>query len=159
MTALPIPRQGPVVWTYLANATLLFVHEIDSAYWHEWSLFGIPGGAQLFLLLHVPLLALVLDGFRRVVLWRRGARAYSLALAAAGISAFAIHGVFLVSGHPEFRQPVSLGILGALLVVSVVQGGTLLAHQVPTMEASVSDWLAKSRPGLTALPSDGEETR
>jgi hypothetical protein len=40
-----------VVWAYLTNATLLCVHEIDSAYWHEWSLFGIPGGIQLFLTL------------------------------------------------------------------------------------------------------------
>ena len=31
---------------YLINATLLIVHEIDSAYWEEWKLFGLPGGAR-----------------------------------------------------------------------------------------------------------------
>jgi Family of unknown function (DUF6713) len=116
-----------VVWAHLTNATLLCVHEIDSAYWHEWSLFGIPGGIQLFLTLHVPLLALVLDGFRRVVLWQRGARVYSLVPAGAGLSAFAIHGPFIGLGHPEFRQPVSLGVLRATLLVSVLQLIAVLA--------------------------------
>lgn len=120
------------MWIYLLNATLLCVHEIDSAYWHEWSLFGIPGGIQMFLVLHLPLLALVLDGFRRVVLWRRGARVYSLVLAGAGVFAFAIHGLFLALGEPEFRQPVSIALLGAILVVSVVQAVVVLRYRVPT---------------------------
>lgn len=131
----PSKRGGAfVVWTYLLNATLLTVHEIDSAYWHEWSLFGIPGGIQVFLLLHLPLLALVLDGFRRVVLWRRGAKAYSLALAGAGLFAFGIHGLFLGLGEPEFRQPVSIALLSAILIVSVVQVVVVVSYRVPTRD-------------------------
>lgn len=34
---------------YLLNFALLFTHEIDSAYWKEWDLFGIPGGIKSFL--------------------------------------------------------------------------------------------------------------
>ena len=49
-------------WVYLANAVLLILHEIDSAYWREWELFRIPGGIALFLALHVPLLSVVLLG-------------------------------------------------------------------------------------------------
>ncbi len=29
---------------YLANATLLVVHELDSVFWREWELFRLPGG-------------------------------------------------------------------------------------------------------------------
>lgn len=32
-------RRNPAAWLYLANATVLITHEIDSAYWHEWELF------------------------------------------------------------------------------------------------------------------------
>ncbi len=44
------------------NATLLICHEIDSAYWREWELFRIPGGASMFVALHIPLIAIVLWG-------------------------------------------------------------------------------------------------
>lgn len=115
------------LWLYLLNTVLLTVHEIDSAYWHEWNLFGLPGGIHLFLLLHLPLLALVLDGFRRVVLWERGAKLYSYLLAATGAFAWAIHTWFIAWGHPEFHTPVSLGILWATLLVSLVQAAVVAA--------------------------------
>jgi len=31
-------------WIYLTNSVLLINQEIDSAYWKEWKLFGLPGG-------------------------------------------------------------------------------------------------------------------
>jgi hypothetical protein len=72
----------------MGNAVLLITHEIDSAYWHEWELFRLPGGIQLFLMLHILLIGVVLWGYRSVVLWTRGARRYSFLLASAGILAF-----------------------------------------------------------------------
>ena len=46
-------------WLYLANSVLLVIHEIDSAYWKEWNLFGRLFGSGsdgrklgLFLALH-----------------------------------------------------------------------------------------------------------
>ena len=53
------------VWLYLLNCALLFSHEIDSAYWQEWDLFGLPGGIQLFLVLNLLLLVVALYGFKR----------------------------------------------------------------------------------------------
>jgi hypothetical protein len=47
---------------------------------------------------------------------------FALVLAAGGIFAFAIHGYLLLRGDVRFRMPVSVGILFASLVVSVVQG-------------------------------------
>ncbi len=29
---------------YVLNATLLLVHELDSAFWREWDVLGLPGG-------------------------------------------------------------------------------------------------------------------
>ena len=111
-----------LLWLYGANAVLLTVHEIDSAYWHEWRLLRLPGGIALFLLLHVPLLALLLAGL--VLVEREGdaGLAISLVVSAAGLAAFTLHAALLARGHPEFRAAASLSVLAAILVASLAQG-------------------------------------
>ena len=106
---------------YLLNFALLFSHEIDSAFWKEWDLFGIPGGIQVFLLLNFLLLLAALWGFRQVLQGARGGRWFSLLLAVAGIFAFSIHTYFILAGRPEFTLPASLALLGLILIVSLVQ--------------------------------------
>jgi len=106
---------------YVINFALLITHEIDSAFWHEWDLFGIPGGIQVFLILNLVLIAVFLFGLEKVINWERGAKIYSYLLAASGILALAIHTLFIVLGNPEFRLPVSIIILLLILIVSVVQ--------------------------------------
>jgi hypothetical protein len=108
-------------WFYLANTLALIVHEIDSAYWQEWELFHLPGGEAGFLLLHFPLLLPVLYG---LVLVDRGAFAgliLSFLVCGGGLFAFSIHTFFIRRGHPEFKTPVSQGILWATLLLSLSQ--------------------------------------
>lgn len=107
---------------YLLNFTLLFMHEVDSGFWREWELFGLPGGAQLFVALHFLLGAAGLYGFREVVRGTPARFAWSLILAAVGVLAFVIHGALLLAGRPQFRLPVSYAVLGLILAVSVFQG-------------------------------------
>jgi len=106
---------------YIVNFALLITHEIDSAFWHEWNLFGIPGGIQVFLILNFILIAVFLIGMEKVVRGERGAKAFSYLLAACGIFAFTIHTVFIMLGNPEFRLPISIAILVLILIVSVLQ--------------------------------------
>ncbi len=113
---------------YLANASLLITHEIESAYWREWELLHLPGDIQLFLILNLGLVLLVLFGLRGLVQRRRSGLWFSLGLAGAGVLAFLIHGFFLTRGHPEFRLPISLAVLGASLVLSLVQGMSAWSH-------------------------------
>ncbi|MFC1821126.1 DUF6713 family protein [Thermodesulfobacteriota bacterium] len=111
-----------LLWIYLINAILLINHEIDSAYWQEWNLFRLPGGITLFLIIHFPMLFFVLYG---LILISRNAFAgliISLLLSFSGIFAFVIHMVFIKKGRTEFKLPVSLFILFATLLVSVIQG-------------------------------------
>lgn len=107
---------------YGLNLALLFTHEIDSAFWKEWELFGIPGGIQVFLVLNLLLLLVALIGFRQVILGERYGALFSLLLAASGVIAFFIHSYFILVGHTEFTLPASLVLLAAILFVSVVQG-------------------------------------
>ena len=106
---------------YLANAAFLIAHEIDSAYWHEWNLFGLGGGAGAFVLLHVPLAAAVFWGYGALRADARSGLWMSILLAAAGLSAGAIHGAFLLSGRAEFRTPVSIAVITATTLLSLVQ--------------------------------------
>ncbi len=112
---------------YLINSALLFTHEIDSAFWREWDLFGLPGGIQGFLLANFLLLVIALYGFKQVLLGTRGGKAFSLVLATAGVFAFCIHSYFIASGHAEFTLPGSLLLLVLILVVSVAQGVVAVA--------------------------------
>lgn len=113
--------QETLLWLYLANAVFLILHEIDSAYWKEWELFGLPGGPAGFLLLHIPLLFLVLYGLLPVARQLPSGLWFSLALGAGGILAFGIHTVYLKKGKPQFDVPVSKFILAATLALSAAQ--------------------------------------
>jgi hypothetical protein len=107
---------------YLLNFALLFTHEIDSAYWKEWELFGIPGGIQVFLVLNFLLLIVALIGFRQVLQGGRYWNIFSLFLAASGVFAFFIHSYFLLNGRSEFNLPASMVLLVLILIVSLSQG-------------------------------------
>jgi hypothetical protein len=110
-----------LIWAYIANAALLIVHEIDSAYWQEWKLFKLPGGLTLFLYLHIPLAIIVLGGLLLVSQGNIAGMIISLVLGLAGIFAFVIHMFFIRRGHHEFKVPVSIAILVATLVFSIFQ--------------------------------------
>jgi len=106
---------------YLINATLLIVHEIDSAYWQEWKLFKLPGGPVLFVFLHVPLVLVVLLGLVLLVWGTFAGLVISAILGLGGISAFIIHMSFIARGSQEFKTATSLSVLYATLVVSLAQ--------------------------------------
>jgi hypothetical protein len=110
-----------VFWLYLTNATLLMVHEIESAYRQEWKLFRLPGGISFFLILHLPLVFLILYGLVQVHQETLAGQVLSLVLSLAGIFAFSIHTFLNLKGHPEFKTPISLLILIATLGVSAAQ--------------------------------------
>lgn len=106
--------------TYSLAATLLVVHEIDSAFWQEWNLFGLPGGVSLFLAVHVAMVWALLWGHERVLLGDRAGTWMSVLLGLSGVATALIHGSFLLRGADAFRTPASLAVLGSTLVVSLV---------------------------------------
>jgi hypothetical protein len=108
-----------LLWLYLIDATLLIIHEIDSAYWKEWELFRLPGGITFFLVLHLPLVFLALYGLVTVAERSVAGLIFALVISAGGAAAFVIHSVFILLGRPQFRAPISLAILVSTLAVSV----------------------------------------
>ena len=108
-------------WLYLINSILLISHEIDSAYWKEWKLFRIPGGITTFLILHFPILFLILYGLVLVFSKTFGGLVVSLIVGGGGLFALLIHTYFIKKGYDEFRKPISLFILVAMGIVSIIQ--------------------------------------
>ena len=106
---------------YITNLALLVTHEIDSAYWHEWKLFNLPGGIDLFLILNFLLIIIFLFGLPRIMEWKKYADYFYFLLAFSGIFAFIIHSYFIFTGHPEFNTMVSWAILILTFILSVVQ--------------------------------------
>lgn len=113
---LPAPAHRHL---YLANATVLLAHQVDAAYWQEWTLFGLPGGIQLFVLLNVPIVLAVLLGAERLP--SRAGHRLSALLAASGLFAAVFHSAHLLAGDEEFRTPVSLVLLAVTSLLSPLQ--------------------------------------
>ena len=111
---------------YLANAVVLLVHQMDAAHWHEWALFGLPGGLDLYLLLNLPIALAVLLGYGAVAARRPSAVGYSWLLVASGLFATGFHAAHLWGGGPAFRAPVSLALLADTLLLSLLQAGLLI---------------------------------
>jgi hypothetical protein len=107
---------------YILNFALLITHEIDSAFWNEWDLFGLPGGIQGFLIVNFLLMLIALVGFRNLLFGYRNGYYFALLLLGAGLFAFCIHMYFILIGHQEFTLFVSIVILIATLIVSLLQG-------------------------------------
>ncbi len=126
-----------LVHLYILNATLLVAHEIDSAYWHEWELFGLPGGIQLFVVLNAILVALVLVGLQAVALARPAGAVFSWLLVAGGLFAVCIHSWYLHAGNAAFRLPVSLALLCAIPIASALQGAATVKYKGPRQERTV----------------------
>ncbi len=67
---------------YLLNGAILLTHEIDSAYWKEWHLFGIGGGIQAFLAINFVMALAILVGLDQFARGERAGRVFPLVLAA-----------------------------------------------------------------------------
>ena len=110
-----------LLWIYAINAIMLIVHEMDSAYQHEWKLFNLKGGVDGFLIIHIPLLGLIFWGFLEVYKFSFTGIIFLIALSIVGIGAFFIHRFFIKKGHKEFTSTVSQMILKSTLVISICQ--------------------------------------
>jgi hypothetical protein len=109
--------------TYLINATILIIHEIDSAYWQEWKLINpnYKNGINGFLILHFPMIIAILLGLIFVYENKTIGLILSLILAAGGLFAFFFHFYYLRKGKPEFDTFLSKGLIISTFVISIFQ--------------------------------------
>ena len=102
-------------WTML----FLILHQIDAAYWKEWEMFHLPGGVQGFLVFNLAAIALVLAGYRHVLLATARAPLYACVCAALGVGTFLVHAGFALAGLEQFHLPLSMAIIVLCLASAV----------------------------------------
>ncbi|OHV98147.1 membrane protein [Janthinobacterium lividum] len=102
-------------WTML----LLILHQVDAAYWREWEMFHVPGGIQGFLVFNLAAIALVLVGYRHVLLATPRAVLYACVCAALGAGTCLIHAGFALAGLEQFHLPLSVAIIALCLASAV----------------------------------------
>lgn len=118
-----IMNKNILFWTYLLNAVILIVHEIDSAYWQEWRLLNpsIKNGISGFLILHIPMIFIILLGLIYAHDNIFAGYIFSLILSAGGLFAFFFHFYHLRKGGPEFNTVISKGLIISTFVISIFQ--------------------------------------
>jgi hypothetical protein len=110
---------NPRVWLYVVCLALLATHQVDAAFWHEWDVFGVPGGLPFFLVFNLVAMILLSAGLVSVSARGPLARASALGCAGTGALTCALHAVFLTRDATAFWAPASLGILTGILVASI----------------------------------------
>lgn len=105
----------------ILNLALAFTHQADAAYWHEWEMFGLPGGVQLFGLLNASLFTILLLLLSNLLQDRPSAFKSSLAIAAVCGLILPIHAGFFLAGYTQFNLPFSITLIVSTFALSVVQ--------------------------------------
>ena len=103
------------------NLGLLITHQIDAAYWHEWEMFGIPGGIQFFNIFNLVLFWILGACFVAVVQRKSSGFIGSIFIAATSALVLPIHTGFALAGFTQFHLPVSIFAIIATFVASVTQ--------------------------------------
>jgi len=84
-----------VTMCFIANATFLLLHEIESGHEREWEVLRLPGGITVFLLLHVPIIPLLFWGVIELAKGSTVGACLGVAMGTLGIMPVLVHEVLL----------------------------------------------------------------
>lgn len=106
---------------YMANATLLLLHEIESAYEREWEILKLPGQITGFLLMHIPIIFLVLYGLVEIDKISTVGIIFGIIMGISGIMPFLVHKI-IVKTVDHFNLMIS----DVIIYLNVLSGVGLL---------------------------------
>lgn len=112
----------PITMIYILNATLLLLHEIESAYEKEWEILGLPGRISGFLLLHVPIIVVIFLGLIEIEKLSALGLILGILFGIGGIVPFLVHKLF-VKRNGRFNRGLS-----HLIIYTNVPAGVLLVY-------------------------------
>lgn len=126
--------QQRLLFTYIVNASLVLCHEIDSAFWQEWRLFHLPGGAAGFVAMHLVVVPIILVGLVMVARGSAQSRWWSIPIGVAGAAGSIAHLTFLARGDESFSTPFSVALIAAFGLSSVTLTIVALRVRPPELE-------------------------
>lgn len=106
---------------YIINATLLLLHEIESAYEKEWEILKLPGKINGFLLLHIPIIILIFYGLVEIEKNSTIGLLLGIILGIGGVIPSIVHKVFFKTPD-QFSLPIS----NAIIYLNILSGISLL---------------------------------
>jgi len=95
------------------------MHQIDAAYWQEWTMFNLPGGIQVYLLFNIIIIPIILIGYKSVIIKDHRANMYCYLCAGLGLVTFIIHSVLFILQYKQFDLPLSKVIIALCLFSSL----------------------------------------
>ena len=114
-----------ITFVYIVNATLLLLHEIESAYEKEWEILKLPGKITGFLLLHIPIIILLFYGLTEIERNSTLGLIFGIILGIGGVIPFIVHKIFIKT-HDQFNLPVS----NAIIYLNIISGISLFILSV-----------------------------
>lgn len=107
---------------YILNATILLLHEIESAYEKEWDILKLPGKITGFLLMHIPILFLLFWGLIEIYEQTTTGMVIGIIAGFGGLIPFIVHKL-LVRRAGHFDRPIS----NIIIFLNIITGiGTVL---------------------------------
>jgi hypothetical protein len=107
---------------FLLNATLLLLHEIESAYEKEWEILKLPGEITGFLIMHIPIILLLMYGVIEINNYSLPGRVIGVITGTGGVIPFLVHKVF-IKREDCFNRTLS----GIIIYANIFTGiGTIL---------------------------------
>ncbi len=107
---------------YIFNATLLILHEIESAYEKEWELLKLPGKITGFLLLHIPIILLLFWGLIELEKQTTFGLILGIILGIGGVIPAIVHKIVFKKAD-QFNLPIS----NVIIFLNILSGVSLLA--------------------------------
>ncbi|HPD55954.1 MAG TPA: hypothetical protein P5294_05025 [Smithellaceae bacterium] len=104
---------------YIINATLLLLHEIESAYEREWEILKIPGRITFFLILHIPIILILFYGLLEIEKQSQIGLWLGIITGIGGMIPFLVHKIF-VKRKESFNLLISNIIIFANVATGVV---------------------------------------
>ena len=80
---------------YVLNATLLLLHEIESAYEKEWEILKLPGKITGFLLFYIPIIIFIFYGLIEIEKKSTIGLIFGIVTGIGGIIPFLVHKVIV----------------------------------------------------------------
>jgi hypothetical protein len=114
-----------ITMLYIMNATLLLLHEIESAYEKEWEILKLPGKITGFLLLHIPIIILILYGLIEIEKNSTIGLIFSIITGISGVIPFIVHKIIV-----RKKNHFNLLISNAIIYLNVLSGVSLLILSV-----------------------------
>lgn len=108
-----------ITLVFIINATLLVLHEIESAYWKEWEILKLPGRITGFILLHIPILLLMFYSLVEVVKQSAAGYIFCIIFGVSGLIPFIVH-MLLAKKDNRFNLAISILLIYSNSLTGIV---------------------------------------